>query len=166
MNQNKSEDAAAKLAIRPARNGLGVFSLRNIRTGKPIAAIAGKKIHWRRLLKMPKRVIDNTYRFGPETYLVSDGFAEYVNHSCAPNSRLAKISGKLWLVARRDIREGEEVTFDYSTQIGADDIWKMRCNCGEAGCRGTIRALSEIPEEQFRRYRDEDSVPAYILKTL
>ena len=37
--------------------------------------------------------------------------ASFVNHKCEPN---AGFEGQSFLVAMRDIREGEEITFDYS----------------------------------------------------
>jgi hypothetical protein len=37
----------------------------------------------------------------------------FVNHAISPNSRFEPIGKDLWLVANRDIPEGEEITLDY-----------------------------------------------------
>ena len=57
-----------------------------------------------------------------------------MNHSCEPNGGLR---GEAVLVAMRDIKEGEEITFDYATTECIDGEWE--CLCGTPACRGTIR---------------------------
>lgn len=159
------KDASRKLAVTQANNGLGVFSCAKIRKGETVLVIAGRLIHWLELLKKDKRTIDNAYRFGPETYLMPVGLGEYFNHSCEPNSGIMKIQGKLFLTAVRDIHPGEEICFDYSTLIGGDDIWRLRCNCRQSTCRGLIMPASSIPEGQFRKYLSWGIIPKYILDT-
>jgi hypothetical protein len=61
----------------------------------------------------------------------------YLNHSCAPNAEIRFLRPKIHLVALRNISAGEEITFDYATLYDAP--WSMKCQCGEAACRGTIR---------------------------
>ena len=69
------------------------------------------------------------------------------------------------LRAIRAIRAGDEVTHDYSTLLGADDVWTMRCNCGERGCRGTVRRFDALPAATLRRYLALGAIPAFILRT-
>ena len=59
---------------------------------------------------------------------------DFVNHSCEPSGGLR---GEAVLVAMRDIKEGEEITFDYATTECIDGEWE--CLCGTPACRGTIR---------------------------
>jgi hypothetical protein len=68
--------------------------------------------------------------------------------------------------AVRRIAAGAEVTFDYSTTIGDDDIWRLRCRCGRARCRGTIRNFGSLPARVRQRYVTRGLVPGYILRTL
>ena len=42
---------------------------------------------------------------------------------------------KIVIYAKRDIEEGEEITYDYKFPIEAD---KIPCLCGSRGCRGTL----------------------------
>lgn len=49
-----------------------------------------------------------------EQYLDLNELSRTFNHSCNPNSF---IKGKNELVALRDIKKGEEITFDYSTTM-------------------------------------------------
>jgi uncharacterized protein len=73
---------------------------------------------------------------------------KFMNHSCNPN---ATIMGSLSVVALRNIKEGEELTFDYSV-TESDSRWEMSCNCGEKNCRKIISSVSTIPKKQLNRY--------------
>lgn len=57
----------------------------------------------------------------------------------------------------------EEVTHDYSTLLGTDDAWKMKCNCGEPVCRGTVRNYRALPETTMLRYCRPGIIPGSIL---
>lgn len=62
--------------------------------------------------------------------------ARFINHSCAPNCRADTIRGRIWIVARRDIAEGEELTFDYG--YGFEHWARHPCRCGASRCAGYI----------------------------
>ncbi len=62
--------------------------------------------------------------------------ARFINHSCAPNCRADTIRGRIWIVARRDIAEGEELTFDYG--YGFKHWARHPCRCGASRCAGYI----------------------------
>ena len=67
--------------------------------------------------------------------------------------------------AIRPILAGEEVTHDYSTFLGADDVWTMPCNCGEVDCRKRVRNVAKLPLATLRRYRRLGIVPDFIMAT-
>lgn len=61
------------------------------------------------------------------------GPLRYLNHSCDAN---AHFEG-LWLCASHDIKEGEEITIDYSeTEQPISNSFV--CMCGASNCRGRI----------------------------
>jgi uncharacterized protein len=59
--------------------------------------------------------------------------AKYINHSCAPNCILATEGSRAFIVALRDIKPGEELTYDYDY----DDDDEV-CLCGAESCRKFI----------------------------
>ncbi|KAG0470951.1 hypothetical protein HPP92_015497 [Vanilla planifolia] len=65
----------------------------------------------------------------------------FINHSCDPNCRTEKwmVNGEvcIGLFAIRDIKKGEEVTFDYN-YVRVFGAAAKRCICGSADCRGYI----------------------------
>jgi hypothetical protein len=147
---------------------MGLFAGISVRRGESIMRIEGRIVHHRVLWRRKgSRFSANCIRFGPETYLdPGDGAARFVNHSCAPNAGIQKVANRLFLVAAKGIAAGSEITFDYSTTIGDDDIWTMQCSCGHRLCRKTIRNFGSLPAALKRRYVSRGLVPGYILHTL
>ena len=72
----------------------------------------------------------------------------YTNHSCDPN---IAIQGQIVFVAMRDIAAGEELTHDWATTDDGD--YEMACNCGCAGCRGTVTGKDWLKPEVREKYR-------------
>ncbi|XP_043714929.1 uncharacterized protein LOC122663308 [Telopea speciosissima] len=65
----------------------------------------------------------------------------FINHSCEPNCRTEKwmVNGEvcIGLFAIRDIKKGEEVTFDYN-YVRVYGAAAKKCVCGSSLCRGYI----------------------------
>ena len=60
---------------------------------------------------------------------VGGNIARFINHSCTPNCYTIVKDQTIWIVAARNIRKGEELTYDYST----DGPGHIRCRCSP-GC--------------------------------
>jgi SET domain-containing protein len=89
----------------------------------------------------------------PDGKVVLLGFPDrHVNHCCDPNAYVAYEGRRSHLVARRDIRAGEEITCDYSVNLTGGSAWP--CRCGAARCRGTVVGdYFLLPPEIQREYR-------------
>ena len=154
------------LAVKPVRNGKGIVALKAFPLNATICEIKGKiftpKTVWDYWDTDP-RLGDNCFRYSAERYLNPEGeIGQYANHSCDPNTGLVKQGRRLLLKAIAPIVPGEEITHDYSTQLGADDVWKMRCNCGAANCRRWVRNISALPAAVINRYRRLGAIPDFI----
>jgi SET domain-containing protein len=84
----------------------------------------------------------------------SGSVARFINHSCAPNCRTEIVRGRVWILARRDIAEGEELTYDYGFPFNE---WRQHpCRCGVPRCAGFIVGkdqrwrLRRIPQTERR----------------
>ena len=157
------------LAIRPVRNGQGIVALKAFNRGAVICEIKGKIVTadevWR-YWDIDPRLGENCFRYDDDRYIDPDGqIGQYANHSCNPNAGIVKKGRRLLLKAIAPIAAGEEITHDYSTLLGADDVWKMRCNCGEPGCRRVVRNIGKLPAATVRRYRRLGIVPRFIVAT-
>ena len=68
--------------------------------------------------------------------------ARWINHSCDPNCETNEEDGRLFIDAIRDIRRGEELTYDYKLIVDERYTPAVKrfyaCGCGARTCRGTI----------------------------
>ena len=64
---------------------------------------------------------------------VGGNIARFINHACKPNCYFQVIDKTIWIRAGRNIRKGEELTYDYRT-IGAQSI---PCRC-RPGCKNFL----------------------------
>jgi SET domain-containing protein len=64
---------------------------------------------------------------------VGGNIARFINHSCTPNCWFEVVDKTIWIRAGRNIRRGEELTYDYKT-IGERTI---PCRC-RPGCPNKI----------------------------
>ena len=63
--------------------------------------------------------------------------ARLINHSCNPNCEVYGTGLKVWVYAIRDIKKGEELTYDYG--FGYDENYKdFPCYCRSKNCVGYI----------------------------
>jgi hypothetical protein len=156
-----------RIVVARTRNGLGLRSAKAFRPNQTIIKIVGRIVDADILWNRGGTFADNCFRFGPETYLdPRDEAGRFLNHSCEPNAGIRKRDNQLFLFAARSITVDQEIVIDYSTILGDDDIWTMRCNCGRKSCRRTIRRFGSLPLKRKREYLRQGLVPRYVIKTL
>ncbi|CAF4680554.1 unnamed protein product [Rotaria sp. Silwood1] len=88
--------------------------------------------------------INSNYMFRIDSDTIVDAtkcgnLARFINHSCDPNC-YAKIipvesQKKIVIYSKRDIRLGEEITYDYKFPL---EEQKIPCRCGAPTCRGSL----------------------------
>lgn len=100
----------------------------------------------------PLMVADHAIQFEKNKWRDSKGLARYINHSCDPN---CGIKGLFSIVAMRNIKKDEEITWDYEMTENSD--WQMDCRCGTANCRKIIRAYRFLPGEIKIKYQNYTS---------
>ncbi len=132
------------LIIRQSRiHSYGCYTTRPIRKGTLIVEYVGEHLTCEQANELYED-FESTYLFGLDGGKhVIDGFgvAAFVNHSCKPNCGTDQIRGKMWIIARRDIEAGEELTYDYNLYDGEEDA---HCLCGERRCRGSLYSATQL----------------------
>jgi uncharacterized protein len=148
-----------KLEVRRSRrHRRGVFAREGIPAGERLAIFGGDVMWIDEINDLPGALrgypmqIEERFVLGARTGRTPER-TDYFNHSCEPN---CGFRGQMFLVAMRDIRKGEEVTFDYamvvSPSVGSPIVFEMECHCGTRSCRKRITEQDwEIPELR-RRY--------------
>ena len=89
---------------------------------------------------------DETYLFGlgeGEVVIDGNGIASFINHSCDPNCEPDDVGDRMYIFALRDIKAGEELTYEYNLYDGDDDD-PAPCYCGAKNCRGTMYSDEEV----------------------
>lgn len=165
-----SVDTRGWIQVQKVRNGRGLVALRSFRAGALVMPVLGKLVTakevWRYWDKSPKAAA-NCFRYDGDRYLDPAGeLGAFANHSCQPNTGVVRRGRMLMLKAIAPIQAGDEITHDYSTLLGADDVWTMRCNCGEDSCRRAVRNVSKLPRSTLQRYRRLGVVPGFISATV
>ena len=92
-----------------------------------------------------------TYLFGlsdGKHIIDGNGIAALINHSCDGNCETDEIRGRVWIIAARNIRAGEELTYDYSLYDGEGD---SPCHCGARNCRGSLYSEEELAKRKKSR---------------
>ena len=69
--------------------------------------------------------------------------ARWINHSCDPNcATFEDDDGRVFIEAKRKIRPGEELSYDYRLQIegrlSKSERAQYTCRCGTGKCRGSL----------------------------
>ena len=150
--------------IKKSKNGKGVFAKKDFLEGETLFEIKGKLITCEEDENIDEETRSNTIRFNRDYFLSpKENFANFTNHSCNPNSKIYKRNNKLFIVAIKDINKNEEIVFDYSTVLASDDIWEMKCKCGEKICRKVVKKFKSLPTKIKKEYIISKIVPAYIL---
>ncbi len=60
---------------------------------------------------------------------VGGNIARFINHACRPNCYSHIVDGVIWIRAARNIRTGEELTYDYNTHGAAGIPCRCRPGC-------------------------------------
>ena len=95
----------------------------------------------------------------------SEHVSDFVNHSCCPNTAVHVVDDRAFLFTLRNLRRGEEITFDYSTTM-AEEHWEMNCSCGSCVCRGRVRDFRYLPRVLQEAYIRQNMVPAFVLQSM
>ena len=121
----------------------GLVAAKNIKKGTKIIEYKGKLISKRESEDNPK--FDNSkriYIFEINNRYDLDGdfnfnTARLINHSCSPNCEVVGKGLKLWIESIRDIKKGEELSYDYGFSFD-EDFKNYPCKCNSKNCCGYI----------------------------
>ena len=146
MNKRRQNDHPLVAFKKSTIHGTGGFARIDMRRGKRIIEYVGPK------LSKAKTEIElhkaNYYIFTLDDDYDIDGSvdwnaARFINHSCQPNCEAEITRGRIWIYARRSIKAGEELTYNYSH--GLEDHEERPCQCGAPTCVGYMVAEEFFP---------------------
>jgi uncharacterized protein len=118
-------------------NGLGLFTETDIKKGDYIieywgpilsADEANQKGGLYLFEISSRRTIDGTHRAN---------IARYLNHSCRPNCEVDIKKGRVLIFAKRGIKAGEELCYDYGREYWNEYIKPKGCRCAKCAEKKT-----------------------------
>ena len=141
--------------IRVERSGVhghGVFATRHLAAGERVIEYVGEVITMAEAIaRHPHDAVnpDHTFYFHLDDGRVIDALhggndSKWINHSCRPNCVPDEDRGRIFILTRRPVFKGEELTFDYG--LVSDEPMsealnaRYACRCGVKKCRGTLLA--------------------------
>jgi SET domain-containing protein len=132
-------------------HGRGLFATRALPKGTHIVEYRGERVSKKESTRRTDAqwAKGRVYTFELSRRFDLDGspawnVARLANFSCAPNAESQNERGrKIWIVATRDIRKGEEIAYDYNFSfVDPPPV----CRCGARRCRGYIVGEEHVPE--------------------
>ena len=140
---------------RSSIEGQGVFARRNIPRGTRIFEYVGERRTVTSVLLEREEASARTYYFRLNDQIIVDATitgndSRFVNHGCEPNCAAYIFDDRIYIYAERDIRRGEELTYNYRLGMvfGRADRRAREsfvCTCGAPTCRGTMLAPRARP---------------------
>jgi SET domain-containing protein len=111
--------------------GFGLFSRTPFKKGEFVAEYTGRKIP-----SKEADALETRYLFEIDENWTIDGSprsntARYINHACDPNCESDVIDGRIIISAIKDIKAGEELTFDYGEEYFDEFIGPSGCKCAK-----------------------------------
>jgi hypothetical protein len=131
-------------------HGKGVFALQDLAEGETLIEYVGEVITWDEAQdRHPHDPNDpnHTFYFHVNEDRVIDALhggnsSRWINHSCNPNCEADEENERIFIKALRNIKAGEELSYDYGLIIDEPYTKKLKaeypCWCGHANCRGTL----------------------------
>ena len=154
------------LVRRSRIHNIGIFAKKDIPKGVRIIEYVGERITKTESHRRAEAVL-RQHQENPETdgavYIFElnkrhdiDGdvyynTAKYINHSCDPNCETDVIRGRIWIIATRDIKKNEELSYNYGYSY--EDHEDHRCLCGTEQCVGYILAEEHWPKVKRKKKR-------------
>jgi len=138
MKRYETHSDKGRFAVKRSSIGLGLFAREPIRRGKLVIEYTGELLPAEEAYRRGGR-----YLFEVNSRWIVDGvgrenLSRYINHSCRPNCEPRTRGMRILIYALKNIRAGEELTYDYGKEYFDELIKPVGCKC--AHCAG--RALT------------------------
>jgi hypothetical protein len=117
------------IVVKRSEIGLGLFATMDIPKGTRIVQYTGERIRRDDVERHKGR-----YLFTLNDKWTIDGssrtnLARYANHSCRPNAKSTTTTKTIWIIAKRKIKAGEEITYNYGKAYFNQFIKPKGCKC-------------------------------------
>ena len=129
----------------------GAFAVKPVRKGTRIIEYVGRPLTKK---KAQAALQDgNAYVFTINKHFDIDGEvpwypARFINHRCEVNAESDVEDDRVWIIATRNIKKGEEILYNYNYDL--EDAFDNPCYCGSKNCIGYM-----VGEEYWPKLRKQ-----------
>lgn len=96
---------------------------------------------------------DHSFQVEFDKHVELDEPARLINHSCDPNLGVKNNkNGGYDFIAIKEIKVGDELTWDYCTTEYCSISIKGQCLCGSSICREKITGFVGLPKDLIKKY--------------
>lgn len=129
MKKRKFEPGDFDLRVKRSVSGLGLYTYSPIKKGECAIEYKGNI-----LSKKEEGESNSLYLFDAGGGVTIDGAprwntARYINHSCRPNCEIDIYKRRVYVLAKRAIKPGEELSYDYDKSYFDEYIKPKGCRC-------------------------------------
>jgi SET domain-containing protein len=129
MPKSKFEPQGFSLKVKRSAAGLGLFAGEDIPKGKCLIEYVGRTIS-----KEEELTSKSQYLFEVNKNKTIDGTARantarYINHSHRPNCEVEIHKARVFVFSKRNIKAGEELSYDYGKEFVDVHIKPKGCKC-------------------------------------
>lgn len=151
MSKSKYRLGNFKLRVGKSETGKGLFTEETIPKGSCIIEYFGRPVTKEEEDKMSS----GKYLFEMSKTLTVDGNvpenkARYINHSCRPNCEADGPHGRVFILATKTIKPGEQLTYDYGKEYFDEYIKPVGCKCPkcmEKNSKGGATKAAKKPQK-------------------
>ncbi len=131
------------VVVKKSSAGLGLFAGEDIPKGTCIIEYKGRHIKGQE-----EYTSTSKYLFGVHSRMTIDGrdrsnTARYINHSCRANCEPETYKARVYIFAKRLIKAGEELTYDYGKEYWDEHIKPLGCRCLKCAEQKTEKILKK-----------------------
>ncbi|MBA3789347.1 SET domain-containing protein [Patescibacteria group bacterium] len=137
--QGKFSPGDFRLKVKRSSAGLGLYAEEAIPKGKCIIEYTGRVISKEEEYKSRSKYLFEINKDKTIDGTTRRNTARYINHSCRPNAEVEIRKGRVFILARRAIKEGEELSYDYGKEYIDEHIKPYGCRCIK--CKPSLHVL-------------------------
>ena len=129
MKTPKFTPGGFRLAVKRASAGRGLFALEPIAKGVCIIEYTGPALTEEEWLNARNRYLFKVTEKKTINGWNKENTARYINHSCRPNCEIEIRKGRVFVMAKRAIKPGEELAYYYGKEYFDQHIKPIGCKC-------------------------------------
>jgi SET domain-containing protein len=129
--KNTYKPGAFKLRVSRSLTGRGMFAEEPIPKGACIIEYIGRPVGLEEMARDDGKYLFWVSDFAMINGNIKENAARYINHSCAPNCEVDGPDGRIFVMAKRNIKAGEELTYDYGDEYFNRHLKPKGCLCAK-----------------------------------